>query len=725
MSDEAPRSSAMVAGAGGSLLRKIWRRRTLFALVFSAVLAASLVALLVLPVRFMATGSIIVAEQEPGVQNASPGWAEKIGDPADLESQLLVIRSPRVLRAAMNAPGALDAVLKECRYRRAGVLSSLVPQFTNACDKLKPDSEALLDYLQAGYVVGAVGRSRVINISYLSPLPASAQLLANALINAFLGDQRASMSSGRQVAADWLWQELRQLDLDVRDEDAKIQAFRREKGLMRGATAPIASERLTSISQQLSVAEAARADAAAKLRELKAGQAAGTSDAPAVLGNRAVADLKQQIAVASAQLATAASTYGPNHPTLHALQQQLGQLQQRLSKEVGSVAGSLNKEYAAADTLANSLRQQMTQVKSEVATATADEASIENMVRNADVKRQQYADLYKRASELETERRVLQGSTRLVSLAELPTKPFFPKPLPFAAAGLVAALFAALAAVILRERADRSVRASADLVRATGISTITALPDLRLPGASVLRRLMPPRHHEAPLESVLKSSRADPKMQDALRKLYAELLLDEGGRKSRRILITSPGAKEGKTFTTLALAQFAAATGRRVLVIECDMRHPTIEGVLGLKRTAGLADLLRGTTQPWDAVLKTATPNLDVIVAGDPTVNSTELLMGHQMSELLLWAQGYELVLLDSPPANVLMDACVIAKRVGDVLCCMRWGHSAIADVVASTARLEAFGGKVLGLVITMVNGADQARYEDTFSEPSLYLKAS
>ena len=135
--------------------------------------------------------------------------------------------------------------------------------------------------------------------------------MANALINAFLGDQRASMSSGRQVAADWLWQELRQLDLEVRDEDAKIQAFRREKGLMRGANAPIASERLTSISQQLF---GRRGRARRRRREaagLKADQAGGSANAPAVLGNRAVADIKQQIAVATAQLATAASTYGP------------------------------------------------------------------------------------------------------------------------------------------------------------------------------------------------------------------------------------------------------------------------------------------------------------------------------------------------------------------------------------------------------------------------------
>ena len=155
MSDEFARSSALVAGAGGSLLRKIWRRRTLFVLVFGAVLAASLIALLVLPVRFMATGSVIVAEQEPGVQSASPGWAEKIGDPADLESQLLVIRSPRVLRCRDDAPRRARRCAQGVPLQtRRRVRLPLVPQLASSCDKLKPDSEALLDYLQAGYRSG-------------------------------------------------------------------------------------------------------------------------------------------------------------------------------------------------------------------------------------------------------------------------------------------------------------------------------------------------------------------------------------------------------------------------------------------------------------------------------------------------------------------------------------------------------------------------------------------
>jgi polysaccharide biosynthesis transport protein len=715
------------AGRGVGLAEKVWRRRTLFAWVFCAIFGATIIALAVLPVRFLSVGSVIVAEQEPGIEsNSSPGWAEKIGDPADLESQLLVIRSPRVLRLAMAIPGALDAVLRECRYKQTSApIEWVFGRLAASCDKLKPDSEALLDYVQTGYSVGAVGRSRVINISYLSPRPEIAQTLANALINAFLNDQRANMSTGRSVAADWLWQELRQLDRQIRDEDAKIQAFRSEKGLTRGTYAPITSERLTNIGQQLAAAETARANAAARLQEIKDDQTGGTSNAPAALANRAIADLKLQIATTTAELGNVSTTLGPNHPTLRALQHQLTLLQQRVSREVDSIAKSAKNTFTAANVLVVSLRRQMEAAKAEVASATTDEASIENMVRDVEIKRRQYSDLYKRASELETERRVLLGSTRLVSLAELPTKPFFPKPLPFVAAGLVLALLGSVAAVMLRERNDRSVRAAADLSVVPGISTIVGLPELGGGGLEALRRLITSRSAQPALRTALKRGRSDPKLQDVLRKLYAGIMLEEGGRLSRRILITSPAPNGGKTLTTLAFAQFVASTGRRVLAIECEMRRPTFEAVLGVKRSAGLSDVLRGTVEARNAVTSTAIPNLHVIVAGEPALDSTELLMNHHMSELLLWAQSYDLVLLDSPACNALMDPLVIARRVDGVLCCVRWGRSTVADVMESTARLRAAGGNVLGMVITMVNGHDQSRYEGTGSELSLYLKAS
>ncbi len=444
--------------ASNGLFARLWRQRVLFALVFGIVILASAITLVMLPFRYLAAGSVIVAEPEPNVSDTSAAWAQKMGDPADLESQLLLIRSPRVVRLAATEPGIQAAVQEECTFKSEQTSPlKLFGAAASSCDELKPGSEALLDYLLAHYNVGSAGRSRVINIGYESPLPQTAQIMANALINVFLEDQRSRMSKSREAAASWLWTELRRIDDELREEETRIQAYRRSKGLARGQIAPISAERLTSMSQQLAAAEAAQAQAAARLQEITSGQKNGSSDASAVLASRSVADLKQQLNTVTAQIASASNTYGPKYPALHALQDERDNVKARLEQEVASIAAAAKKTYQASTALVSSLKHQMDEVKAEVGSATEDEASIASMVRDVDTKRNEYTDLYKRASELETQRRVLIGSTQLVSLAELPTKPFFPKKVPFLAAGFTLALLLAFAAAYFRDRATRNI----------------------------------------------------------------------------------------------------------------------------------------------------------------------------------------------------------------------------------------------------------------------------
>jgi uncharacterized protein involved in exopolysaccharide biosynthesis/Mrp family chromosome partitioning ATPase len=759
------------------LVQRIWRGRVLFAAVLGGVLMLTVLALLVLPVRYLATGSVIVAEQELGNSGASAAWAQKIGDPADLESQLLVIRSPRVMRLAMALPGVLDTAIEDCRAGRGD----------DVCERMKTDSATFVDYVQTRYAVGAVGRSRVINISYQSSIPEVAQTMANALTNAFLEDQRAAGSNSREVAASWLRKELAQLDTQLRDADAKIQAFRRNKGLARGATAPISSERLTSISQQLSVAEAARADAAARLQEIKANQSRGAGDAPSVLSSRAVADLKQQLTTVSAQVASQSNVLGPLHPALRALERERDLVQQRLTAEIASIAVSAQKAYDANDALVTSLRKQVEAVKAEVGSATTDEASIESMVRDTEIKRQQYAELYKRTSELETERRVLLGSTRLVSLAELPNKPFFPKKIPFLAAGGTVGLLLAFAAVMFGDRlkpaaawlpALPALPRKAAFVPATpaiaaappapaSALTASAKPAAPLPptpapppapvgvatpkpaatsvepatelsvvtGASILARLpaIAKDVPESPIGAILAGqsglslvrslslAQQDPAYQAALQALTAGLML-EAAKACRKILVTAPGAGEGKTFLTLALAQHLAAAGRRVLAVECDLRTPRFEAALALAGGRGLQAVLLGDAQPRDVVVRTATPNLDVIPAG-PASSQFDLLRRRQMSDLLLWSQSYDVVLVDGPIPAVLMDVGVLARQVDGVLLSMRAGSFSIGEAVATTSAIKAAGGKVLGIALMMMKQDAPARQ----AEPAVdaYLRAT
>lgn len=703
------RSGASAAAASRTgLATRLWRRRRLFLGVFVTVFGLSVAALFVLPVRFAATGSVIVAEPEPGNANSSAAWAQRSGDPADLESQLLQVRSPRILRLAMAEPGIVEAAQRECRASASGLARFMGS--ASACDALAANSGALVDYLESRVSVGNVGRSRVLTVTYQSPLPDVAQTIANAVITAFMDDQRVNLAKSRESAASYILQEIQQLDTTLRAEEARIQDFRRDRGLVRGSTAPIASERLTSISQQLAVAEAARADARARLREISADQERGSADSPAVLSSRAIGDLKQQYSVLSNQIANLETTLGPNYPAMQSLRRERSQLQVRLRSEVASVAASSRQTYDAADTLVASLKAQLDSAKAEVGSVTDAEATLADMRRGVELKRTQYADLFRRASELETERRILTGSTRIVSLAELPTRPFFPRRLPFLAAGLTLATLLAGAAALLRDRTDGTVRAAAAIGYATGTITVAHLPRLGSLRSASRSELVPGRRALV-LNAALAQAAVDPKMQAALRALYAQLALRPRQEALRTVLVTSASPDEGKTFTTIALACRIAASGKRVLVVEGDMCAPTFADALGLPAGPGLAEVLRGELAPGAAVKRTLVPNLDALPAGPAVENSTELLLGPHTAKVFDLAKNYDLVLVDSPPFGLLLDAAVLATGVDGVLVCARWGRSQVDATAATITGIQAAGGLVVGAVLTMVRPQDGVLY--------------
>ncbi|WP_233026168.1 GumC family protein [Rhodopseudomonas boonkerdii] len=737
----------------------MWRHRQIFGAVLCGVMIVTVIALFVVPVRYFATGSVIVAEQEPSNSNASAAWAAKIGDPADVESQLLIVKSPRIMRLALDAPGVREAAIQDC-FARSTIGST--------CEKAKEDTGALVDYIAANYSIGGAGRSRVINISYTSPIAEVAQKMANALTNAFLDDQRVTGSNSKELAASYLWKEAKDLDAELRDADAKIQAFRRNKGLARGQQAPIWSERLTSISQQLANAENARAEAAARLQEIKSNQARAI-DSPAAQSNRSISDLKQQLTVVTAQLANQSNSLGPRHPSIRALEQEQAAIRDRINSEVASIIASAQKAYDSSDALVKSLTKQMDAAKAEVGSATSDEATIESLARNTEIKRAQYADLYRRASELETERRVLIGNTRLVSLAELPMKPFFPKKIPFIAAGatlgLLLASFAAffgdsirldgLPRMRLPPRRNPEIEpvaaapivvpvaasaappvessapidtpsplrpasvpagATSELSVVTGAPILAHLPAIRRDSSESAIGAILSAQSGAALARSLSKARENNHYQDALRDLATNLLTPAGGKVRKRILVASPSTAEGKTFLTLSLAHHLAAAGRSVLVMECDLGAPKFEAALGLRSSLGLQGVLRGEITSRESVVSSGVPNLDAIPAG-PVPASTELLMRKSFADVLQWADIYDVVLVDAPSPGIQTDIGVLAKHVDGVLLCMRSGRSSIGQAVATSSAIRAAGGALIGIAITMVPDAGPMRTASATSD--------
>jgi uncharacterized protein involved in exopolysaccharide biosynthesis len=177
---------------------RLWHSRRLFGIVFVLLLIPALLVFLLWPTQYQTTGMVIVGNLDPFGSAPAVG-TDKLGDPADLESQILIAKSPRMIRLALERPGVAATIQEECQRR--GLLSSIRGR---DCSTLKPGSEELLEYVAPRYMVRAEGRSRVISMGYRSSSPDVAFILANALIVTYLEDQRAENGPAREGAAKWL-----------------------------------------------------------------------------------------------------------------------------------------------------------------------------------------------------------------------------------------------------------------------------------------------------------------------------------------------------------------------------------------------------------------------------------------------------------------------------------------------------------------------------------------
>ena len=632
MDATANRSADVPADEPGrlSVFGQLWHQRLTVALTFGATLFVVIGVLYILPVSFLATGSIIVADREP----------------ADVESTILLIRSPRLLRMVFAEPGVADAIEADC----AAVGRQLINRFRSGdCTRLTGDADAQLHWVQDRFSVAAVGRSRVISVGYKSPVPEVAQAMVNGLLQRFLDDEQAKLRRPRDEAIDWVRQRLSQLDTELQHDSAGIDAFRTGHGLAGG---PLGSERLTQAVQQLTAAKAAQVEAELRLQEARGGAA-----------------------------------------------RQVGA---RLGAETARVAEAARRSLDVAKARVEEATRELINRTGAASQAAEAETQAASMVRELEIKRGSYADLSQRLSQLETERRVLEPGAQLVNMAELPPRPAFPRRTPFLIGGLTMAAVLATSAGLLSYKPVRSGPIALGRTY-TRIPILAQVPELRLRRTGT--KEIAGRQRDFPLAAAISLMDSHPPLLEAIRILHARLTLAGFGAgtggKHRSLLIASEVAGEGKSFVTLALARMAQASGRRVLVIETCLREPLFQDALHGPPNSGLAGYLRGGQA--ELVQLGAVPGVDFLLAGSMTPDSTELLSGPRFRTLLDWADTYDLVLIDSAPVSELMDAALLAPLVDGVVFCLRAGRPPAASALNSLPEMQRANGNVVGLTLTFV----------------------
>lgn len=204
-------------------------------------------------------------------------------------------------------------------------------------------------------------------------------------------------------------------------------------------------------------------------------------------------------------------------------------------------------------------------------------------------------------------------------------------------------------------------------------------------------------------------------VQEAYKTLRANVRFSLSGNGCKKVCITSSAASEGKSITVLNLAISFAQTGQKVLLIDADMRCPSLAKLLIEKPSPGLSNYLAGLNTEDGVIRKSIYENLDVILAGEIPPNPSELLGSDAMQNLMTdMGKRYDYILMDLPPVGVVADACVIANAMDGVLFLVRQNVTERDAVAASVKQLELSGAKLLGFVL---NGAqsESKSYEDTY----------
>jgi capsular exopolysaccharide synthesis family protein len=673
-----------------------------------------MVAALVMAVKYMlapqftATSAVLIEPDQSPIEKRDATSDYRGTDSAEVESQVEIMHSPRLLQAMLQQKGTREALLRACLYSRnhssLGFIASYVDtarQFAGISGKAMScdvDGPAAIEAVGKNFSIYQVGRSRVVSVNFQSSLPDTAALVVNSLVSVYLADNVEAKSKARLTTSKWLEEEGSKLRQSLVQKEEQIDRYRREHGLLRGQQGLVTQENLSGLIAQVGAAKARLAETAARYDEVRAAERNGTNLAtiPVVLNSNTIRDLRAREAALRSQVSLLTTQYGDRYPKVVAAKNELHDLRTALSAEVGRIVKSLEAEVASARSNEQALTATLNKAKLEAGSAADADSAVQGLVRDADIDRRLYFVLASRAKELETETRAQNPNAWLVNLAETPVRPSFPRALPFMGVALLLGVIGGTGAAFARDYADKTLRNIDDFVDDVEVPVLARIPAER----GLARR--------GGFMAAVSDDRS--RFREAIRALYAHVLLRDN---VRTILVTSSAPREGKTSVSVALAHFAAAAGSRVLLIEADLRMPVFAQMMplrggGLERyfnSPSLEDAL--IEAPYDDV-----PHFHVLPAGYPAQNSTELLSSTRMASLLRYArERYDFVVIDTPPAGYLMDACMLARRTDGVIFVAKWGQSQ-PDIMRNTMRtIKEAGGSIIGSVIGMVEFRTYSTY--------------
>jgi capsular exopolysaccharide synthesis family protein len=627
----------------------------------------------------------------------------------------------------LQSEGLIDRVIKKLkeedklpRVQNNGSRFAPFRKLLNLPEPKSVDSDYLMEQqAMRSLSVHQFLQTRVVEVLYVSADPKFAATFVNTLTAEFVDSNMEARWKMSEKTGEWLTGQLDGMKIKLERSEAELQAYAERSGLLfmtpaSGSSSDktnVSEDKLRQLQEELSRASSDRATAQSRYEIAKSASPESLGE---VLGDASLRDLQDKLTDLKRQEAELIAIYTPKHEKVKMVQAQIAPLQTAFNNERAAIISRIRNDYDAA------LRREQLlaadyRVQSQVVTDQAGKSIQYNILkREVDSNRQLYESMLQQVKEASVASAIRASNIRIVDPAKPPRLPFSPNMLSNVFVGAIAGLFLGFVFIVIKSRADRTLRQPGDVQFWTQAPELGVIPSAKIDGS---RRLKPAtlltgetgdlngsRQGQEPIE-LITFDRKNSLVAEAFRAVLTSILfVGENGSRPRMLVVTSCGPGDGKTTVVSNLGLALAEIRRKVLLIDGDMRRPRIHELFGLPNEVGLSTLLRdplSSANPMEAVQETRIPDLFVLTSGPATSSAANLLYSNRLPEILAKLRSqFDMILIDTPPSLQLTDARVLARTADAVVFVARVGQTTVEATVALHKRFWEDHTRVLGTVL-------------------------
>ena len=567
-----------------------------------------------------------------------------------------------------------------------------------------------------------VGKSQLLEIDVELPDPTLAAAVANALAQGFIDSQQDTSLKSSQNNTSWMNTRLVELRDNLRIAENKLQAYREEQGLVDvDGVATISANELQMTGNRMIDARRDRAEAESQFRQaqsLSNGDISRLSSVPAVLSNPLIQQFQADLAKAQAKVEELSGRYGPKHPALISARSEQRTAANSLRLQVQQVVAGIERQYQLAVASEDALRKSFNSNKAQIQDISRKEFQLREFQREVDSTRALYETFVTRLKETAATSDMDSAKARIVDPAIAPLEASKPrKNLILAIVALVATVVG-VALAFLFDTLSNTFKTDDTVESLLNVPLLSVVPLVMKKSRRQLARLFEDNDH--------------PRFCETIRNLRTWLMLQNNERPAQVVLVTSSVSGEGKSTIANNLASSLAPL-ERVLLIDADMRQPTLSLNFDFPpQSPGLANLMAGTARLEDCIRSVG--NLDMLPAGcltpsalDPfdaprpqasssssnaVAPAQDLLSSPRLGRLLqILKSRYRHIIIDSPPAEIVSDALLLAQHSDAVIYVVKAQSTPVGQVRKSIAVLQQSQAPVFGVVLNQVDLRKARKY--------------